>query len=67
MDKRVFKFQELDREDGTPGRHLAFTDVTFSPLSYLSFVATTLQASSLKPVGRNCARTALARPEFRPR
>jgi hypothetical protein len=34
MDKRVFKFLELDREDGTRGRHLAFTDVTFSPLSY---------------------------------
>jgi hypothetical protein len=34
MDKRIFKFKELDREEGTPGRHLAFTDVTFSPLSY---------------------------------
>jgi hypothetical protein len=34
MDKRIFKFQEPDREDGMPGRHLEFTDVTFSPLSY---------------------------------
>ncbi len=34
MNKRIFKFQELDREDGTLARHLTFTDVTFSPLSY---------------------------------
>jgi hypothetical protein len=31
-DKRVLKVRELDQEDGTPGREIAFSDVGFSPL-----------------------------------
>ena len=33
-DKRVLKVRELDQEDGTPGREIAFSDVGFSPLGH---------------------------------
>jgi len=34
MDKRVFRVKEPDREDGTPGQEIAFSNVEFSPLGY---------------------------------
>jgi hypothetical protein len=37
MNNGILEIQEFDHENGTPGHHIALTDIEFSPLGYAEF------------------------------
>lgn len=49
-DQRIFKFQEVNHEDGTPGREIAFSEFAFIPLGYAELQSAVLHRPTRIPL-----------------